>query len=118
MARMKRIAILLSAGAALALLGGCAYQDSGYDGYYGGNGYGYGSGYSSYGGYDSGYRNRGDYGNGYREHEQLHRDLGAAHDQAHDEGIHGSADHADTHDALDAAHTQWHRDHPGVPDNQ
>jgi hypothetical protein len=105
----------------------------GYDGYYGGNGYGnsygyggYGNGYSSrygsYGGYGSGYGNRGysgyynpysSYVNRYREHAQLHRDLGEAHDQAHEEGIYGSADHADTHDALDSAHEQWHRENGG-----
>jgi hypothetical protein len=116
MEKMKRIAILLSAGAALILLGGCAYQDGSYDGYYGDNGYGYGSSYGNQG-YSGYYNPDSSYVNRYREHEQLHRDLDAAHDQAHGEGIHGSADHADTHDALDAAHEQWHRDHPGVPDN-
>jgi hypothetical protein len=93
----------------------------GYGGYSGSYGNGYGNGYGSYGGgYGNGY---GSYGSGrgyysnpysgyvsrYREHAQLHRDLGDAHEQAHDEGIYGSGDHADTHDALDSAHEQWHR---------
>jgi len=42
--------------------------------------------------------------------------LNAEHAQAHAEGVNG-ADHADTHDELNAAHAQYHRDHPGVPDN-
>jgi hypothetical protein len=42
-AKMKRIAVLLSASAALILLGGCAYQDGGYDSY--GSYDAYGQGY-------------------------------------------------------------------------
>jgi hypothetical protein len=51
-----------------------------------------------------------------RQHERLHAQLNNEHAQTHAEGVNG-ADHADTHDALDATHAQWHRDHPGVPDN-
>jgi hypothetical protein len=51
-----------------------------------------------------------------RQHERLHAQLNAEHEQSHADG--GSAqDHADTHDALEATHAQYHRDHPGVPDN-
>lgn len=118
-AKMKGIAILLTAGAALTLLGGCAYQDGSYDGYYGGSGYGYNSRYRNYEGYGSRYGNRGysgyyspysSYGSRSREHSQLHRDLGDAHGQAHDEGIYGRQDHAATHDALGDVHERWHED--------
>jgi hypothetical protein len=74
--------------------------------------HGYGSSHGSHG--YSGYCNpKSSYGNRYREYEQLHRDLGEAHDQAHEEGVNGSADHVDTHGALDAELERWYREKGG-----
>ena len=51
--------------------------------------------------------------NGYGGHEQLHNQLGEAHERAHEEGFESRAEHRAYHRALRNMHENYHDEHDG-----
>jgi hypothetical protein len=48
------------------------------------------------------------------EHERLHEEFNAAHEDAHDEGFMSPQEHRDWHRAYGDTHEAFHEDHPGT----
>src|SRR5581483_4832470 len=48
------------------------------------------------------------------EHREAHRDLGRAHERAHDQGFDNRWEHRAYHRALRGSHEDFHENHPGT----